>query len=205
MGKITPGESTTHESYDRVAKLWESDHLTKKFWQDNFDRFYKLLPEGKVLEIGCGAGRDAEELVGFGYDYMGTDISANQVELARKNHPGANFEQVSLYDLDYHELFNGFWCTAVLIHVPKARIDEALQSIHRNMLPKAVGFIAIKEGEGERLEVREELDNAEFLFSYWQNDEFKETLADNSMEVLSQGRMSFSQRTTWLTYHVRVN
>jgi hypothetical protein len=36
-----------------------------------------------------------------------------QLEQARNNNPGAVFEQVNLYDLDFTEPFDGFWAAAV--------------------------------------------------------------------------------------------
>ena len=203
MTELTKNEEITRQSYNKTANAWTADHWTQKFWGDNFDYFYELLPSGRVLEVGCGAGRDAQDLIKLGYDYLGTDISERLVEEAKKNNPGANFEQVSLYNLDFKEPFDGFWCAAVLIHLPKERIDEALQAIKRNIKAKAIGFIAMKEGVGEGLETRPELDNAQFLFTYYQDDEFREVLSKNGLQVLRQGYMPMSQRTKWLTYHVR--
>lgn len=188
-----------------MAAEWSSSHWTKKFWGDNFDFFYDLLPKGRLLEIGCGAGRDAQELIEFGYDYTGTDVSDGQLVEARKNNPGAHFEQTSLYDLDFPEPFDGFWCAAVLIHVPKDRIPEALQAITRNIVPKAIGFIAMKEGDGEELEKKEELNGAEFLYAYWQDNEFRKVLEENGLEILRQARVPMSERTKWLTYHIRAS
>jgi SAM-dependent methyltransferase len=203
MSELTQSEQTTLDSYNRVAGLWSADHWTKNFWSENLDYFNELLPSGRLLEIGCGAGRDAQDLIKLGYDYQGVDISGELIKEAHKNNPGAEFNEASLYDLDFEQPFDGFWCAAVLIHLPKGRINEALGAIKRNMKAKAIGFIAIKEGEGEKLEVRPELDNAKFLFSYYQDDEFQNILSKNNFEVLRQGYMPMSERTKWLTYHVK--
>lgn len=203
MGELTRPEQITKNSYDEEAAAWVSGHETRKFWGSNFDAFHKLLPRGRVLEIGCGAGRDAQELISLGYDYVGTDISKGLLTRAQKNNPGAQFEEASLYDLDFKDPFDGFWCAAVLIHIPKKRIGEALQAIKGNIKTQAIGFIAIKEGFGERLEARPELNNAEFLFSYWQNDEFKKTLDSNGFEVVCEDYIPISERTKWLCYIVK--
>lgn len=204
MSSLTRPEEITKSSYDREAEAWTSDHETQKFWSTNFDVFHELLPQGRILEIGCGAGRDAQELIQLGYDYIGADISSGLLVKARKNNPGADFREVSLYDLDFKEPFDGFWCAAVLIHVPKERINEALQAVKRNIKTGAIGFIAVKEGKGERLEQRPELNNANFFFAYWQNDEFKAVLAENGFDVLKEGYIPMSERTKWLTYIVKI-
>lgn len=203
MSKLTRHEEITMHSYDSSAREWMYSHMTPKFWDDNFDYFYELFPEGRVLEVGCGAGRDAQELIKHGYDYTGIDISGNLLELAQENNPEGRFQKMSLYDMNFEQPFDGFWCAAVLIHVPKKRIAEALQAIKHSVIPKAIGFIAMKEGEGEKMEVKDYLKNLDFLFAYWQNQEFREVLRKNDFEVLRQGLIPVSEKTRWLTYHVQ--
>jgi SAM-dependent methyltransferase len=204
MSDLTKPEIITKQSYDSVSAKWADTHKTSRFWRENFDKFFELLPRGRLLEVGCGSGRDAQELIAQGYEYTGTDISAPQLEQARKNNPGAAFEQISLYDLDFPEPFDGFWAAAVLIHVPKGRIDEALDAIKRNMNAKAMGFLAMKEGEGERLEVKDYLEDTPYFFAYWQRDEFRDVLAQHGMTSLYEGYIPMSERTKWLTYIVQV-
>ena len=61
-GKLTEAELRTVRSYDAMAASFDSSHKDKAFWLIDMRRFYELLPEGKVLEIGTGSGRDARTL-----------------------------------------------------------------------------------------------------------------------------------------------
>lgn len=203
MTRLTENEAITRDSYTKTSGQWNDGHGTKKFWGKNFDEFYKLLPKGRVLEIGCGAGRDAQELIEHGYEYLGTDISEGMIKEAKKRLPGHNFKQKSVYDLSYSDKFDGFWAAACLIHVPKPRIDEALQAIKNSIKPGAIGFISMKEGIGDILEQRESLDNKKFYFVFWQNDEFKETLRKNGFKILHEDYIPMSERTKWLCYIVK--
>jgi SAM-dependent methyltransferase len=203
MSELTEPEIITKESYDSVAEQWADTHKTVKFWQENFDEFFRFLPQGRLLEVGCGSGRDARELIAHGYDYVGTDISGPQLEQARNNNPGAVFEQVNLYDLDFTESFDGFWAAAVLIHVPKNRIDEALTAITKNIKAKAIGFIAMKEGEGEELQTKDYLKDTPYFFAFWQRDEFRDVLSRHGLTSLYEGYIPMSHGTKWLTYIVR--
>lgn len=48
----------------------------------------RYLPEkGRVLEIGCGSGRDAAFLVGRGFDVTATDAAAAMLTVAARRHP----------------------------------------------------------------------------------------------------------------------
>ena len=46
-----------------------------------------LPPRCRVLEIGCGSGRDAAFLLSHGYDVTATDASASMLALAAQRHP----------------------------------------------------------------------------------------------------------------------
>lgn len=205
--KLTPEEVQTMKTYDTQSVDWASKHSSERFWGEEMDRFEKLLPEGKVLEIGSGGGRDAKELIAKGYDYTGTDISQGLLEEAKKANPGAKFLQQSVYDLDFPKnTFDGFWASAVLLHIPKGRIDEALGRLHSVIRNNGVGFISIKQGEGQKIE-EDEPDMTERrirLFAYWQDEEFREALKRNNFEVVDTGFKPMSERTKWLIYFVRV-
>lgn len=113
----------------------------------------ELLPTGKVLEIGSGGGRDAKELIAKGYKYTGTDVSKGLLEEARKANPSTVFLRQSVYDLDFPDnTFDGFWASAVLLHIPKDRIDEALSRLRAVVRNDGIGFISIKQGEGQKIE-----------------------------------------------------
>ena len=134
--KLTPQEKLTIEAYDQNATTWAQSRNKKGDWAKEKETFKEYLPSGKVLEIGSGGGRDAKDLIEMGYEYTGTDISKGLLEEARKNNPKATFLLQSVYELDFPEkTFDGFWACAVLLHMPKDRMSEALKSIH-NVIKK---------------------------------------------------------------------
>jgi SAM-dependent methyltransferase len=197
---MTEQEQETVKTYDMHAADWSASHSSTGFWQEELEDFRKFLPSGRILEIGAGGGRDAKELIAAGYDYRGSDISVGLLEEARKNNPGAVFDQVSVYDLNYDRPFDGFWCSAVLLHIPRDKLPKALAAIHRNMRLGAVGFMSVKEGTGERMED----EGGRRYFTYWSDKDFSERLARNGFEVLKRGYRPMSERTKWLTYIVSV-
>lgn len=202
MKKLTPGEQKTLQYYNQYGRQW-AQGKTKFDWKDDFEQFRKYLPKGKVLEIGSGGGRDAKFIIGAGYDYVGTDISEGLLKIARENNPGATFYQKSVYDLDFPEnSLDGFWAIAVLLHIPKTRIDEALQNIHKVIKADGIGVIALKQGEGESMENPPE--GGERFFAYYNLEEFKNILSKNNFKILSSRIWPKNERTTWLIYFVKV-
>ena len=148
--KLTRDEVKTVSFYNDNARSWSDEHFELDYWKEEFENFKKFLPKGKILEIGCGGGRDAKVLISKGYDYIGTDIAKNFVNVARKNNPKARFLVRSVYDLKFPEdFFDGLWCSATLLHIPKNKIKQALKEIKRVIKQDGVGFISVKQGVGE--------------------------------------------------------
>lgn len=199
--QLTPEEKITLETYNATAKQWSENHATPGFWKEEMGIFRTLLPDGKILEIGSGGGRDAKELLALSYEYVGTDISTGLIEVARRENPNAVFLAQSVYDLDFPEgtQFDGFWASAVLLHIPKARIDAALQRIKKFMREGAIGFISLKQGDGERLEEDKR------FFAYYSEKEFRQILQRNSFDVVQTTVHPMNEKTTWLCFFVRVH
>src|SRR5579864_4187654 len=51
----------------------------------------RSIQGGLVVELGCGSGIGARELVRAGYQVFGVDISPAMIRLARRRAPGAKF------------------------------------------------------------------------------------------------------------------
>lgn len=193
-------EHMTLAGYDRCAQSWADEHGAPGYWAEEIARFQTLLPAGRILEIGAGAGRDAKELIKIGYRYVGTDISVGFLNVARRALPGHEFHEQSVYDLSFpgQDPFDGFWASAVLLHIPKHRIDQALQRIKSVVRPGGVGFISLKDGTGEAVEV-ETVGGNELrrFFAYWSEPEFRSILARNGYTTQHYIYHPRSERTRW--------
>lgn len=57
-----------------------------------------LKPGTRVLDVGCGNGFTAGELLARGCDVVGIDLSGQGIEHARRSHPQGRFEQLPADD-----------------------------------------------------------------------------------------------------------
>lgn len=202
--KLTKQEKITIKTYDDKARDWSNKHLDFGFWKDELEAFYKYLPKGKIVEFGCGGGRDAKPLSDLGYEYLGTDVSKGFLKEAKKNNPNLKFIYKTLYRLDFKpNEFDGFWSSAVFLHIPKDRMNLVLQNIIKVIKPNGVGFISIKEGTGELLE-NDDVEGLTRLWSYYSLKEFGSLLKRNNLKILKKYRKKASEKTTWLIYFVKI-
>src|SRR5438132_2099798 len=58
------------------------------------------IRDGLVVDLGCGSGLWAEQLIKRGYEVLGIDISDAMIRLARQRAPQAEFRGSSLFQAD---------------------------------------------------------------------------------------------------------
>ena len=177
LSRMDDPELITKETYNRIAEQWAKEHNNVDYFQQEFEIFRSFLPKGKVLDVGCGAGRDYQFFQGGQYDYTGVDYSSGLLGVAREQFPEARFVEGNILDLPFQDQeFDGFWAAASLLHIPKDKMNKALQSIKRILKERGVGFIALEKGDGEQM-VADDNHNQDMrdqrFFSYWQNRNFR--------------------------------
>ena len=95
--------------YNKIAKIY-SERNYGKILQFQLLRFGSLLKGKKVLDAGCGPGRDVEYLMSEGYEVTGIDLSEGMIEEAKKNVPNGNFVLMDFRKMKFKaKSFDGIW------------------------------------------------------------------------------------------------
>ena len=133
------------DGYDKIAEryfAWSdaSPSPTRLAW---LDRAVRRIPLGTdVLDLGCGAGVPVTRALAAGRRVTGVDLSARQVELARRNVREATFTQADMTTLDLPpDSLDAVVAFYSLTHLPQAELPKLLASIHRWLRPGGV-FVA---------------------------------------------------------------
>ncbi len=111
--------------------------------------FLGLLPEGgAILELGCGAGNHAAEMLARGFALRATDGSPEMAAIAsrRLNHA---VETMRFDELDESDAYDGVWASACLLHVPRDELGGILARIHRALKTGGVFYASFKSGDGD--------------------------------------------------------
>ncbi|WP_158634160.1 class I SAM-dependent methyltransferase [Amycolatopsis sp. WAC 04169] len=145
--------SSTRRAYDENAAVYVRATGTLDLFpglDHELDRFFDALPGSSVLDLGCGAGRDAEYLIGRGAAVMAADLSE---ELLRHTRSRCAVDGAVLCDLLALPIaagvFDGVWACASIVHLPSEAHPRVFSEIHRVLAPGGVTAISLKEGEGE--------------------------------------------------------
>ncbi|MBX7492931.1 methyltransferase domain-containing protein [Qipengyuania sp. 1NDW9] len=115
----------------------------------HLDRFLdRLSPGARILELGCGGGRDSARIIERGFDLDATDGTPAMVRKANERFDvGA---RVMLFgDLAAKEEYDAVWAHACLLHVPRSDLPPILTKILEALKPRGLHFANYKLGEAE--------------------------------------------------------
>jgi SAM-dependent methyltransferase len=147
------------EDYFNSTKGFDMSYL--------YNLFLPHIPKGgKILDAGCGSGRDTKYFLEQQYDVTAIDGSANLAALASA-YTGQNVRTLKFQDINYDHQFDGIWASASLLHVPKSDIQDVLKKIYRALKKDGILYTSFRYGEEESFE-----ENRYF------NDQTEESLKD---------------------------
>ncbi|MEV7226188.1 MULTISPECIES: class I SAM-dependent methyltransferase [Polymorphospora] len=164
--------------------------------------FGKLAEAGPILDLGCGAGRDMAYWADRGRRVVGLDLSLGMLRQAAAR-CGQPLAQGDMCGLPFRAgVFTGVWCSASLLHLPKALAPVVLAEVARVLRPGGVLMVALKEGGGEGWE-DESFWNAPGgvtrFFARYASTEVDALLAAD-FDTRVQRRYTSEIGTAWLTH-----
>lgn len=139
--------------YDAMAENYlKSKNPNDAATISSLEELAKVLPEGaSVLDLGCGAGVPATRWLSERFDVTGVDISAGQLQIARKNVPKAKFIKCDMGAFEAEpESLDAVVSLLSIIHVPRDEQPGLFRSIHRWLKPGGhfFGILSVGEWEG---------------------------------------------------------
>lgn len=114
-----------------------------------YEPFIKHLPpQARVLDAGCGAGRDAKAFAQMGFKVEAFDASEAMVGIAQQQGDFVVEHNTFLgFTRDY--TFDGIWACASLLHVPAQELPATFRHLASLLADNGVFYVSFKYGEGE--------------------------------------------------------
>jgi ubiquinone/menaquinone biosynthesis C-methylase UbiE len=139
----------TIAAYDVVAESY-----SRRFASANLGTylggFLTGIPrDARILDIGCGPGRDIASLSEIGFEVFGVDRSEGMLTVAGRVAPRATLVCGDIRSLPFgSELFAGVWHCASLVHISPFDAVTALSEVARVMSPGGSLFLSVAAGNG---------------------------------------------------------
>lgn len=164
---------------------------------EDIERAIELAPgHGRVVEIGCGDGRDAKEIVARTGWYEGFDPSGQLLEIARKTLPQTSFKQADALSYQYPENLDVVYAFASLLHLPKDDLQSVFARVAAALRSGGIFYISLKERSKYEEEVKRDA-YGERMFYYYTPDIIRE-FAGEPYESVYEDHQRFGN-TDWFT------
>jgi len=187
--------------YDQIAAQYAARNapMTTALRAIAADFVGRIEPDGVVLDVGCGAGRDLAWFAAHHVRMVGVDLSLGMLTEAAA-HVQAPLLQMDMRHLAFRaDTFAAVWCIASLLHLPKRAAPQALAEIRRVLIAGGLLCVSVKEGKGEGWEPDADYGAVRRFFARYEQAEMITMLAGSGFTI----RDSSSARAMghhWLTF-----
>ena len=150
------------EYIKKTLNYYDSNaYLYKELWLKEFSKNYNfdipdiflsyLNKEDKILDLGCGVGRDSKYFIEKGYNVTSIDGSKEMCKIA-KELIGLNVNQLNFLDINYTNEFDGIFACASLLHLSNEDLIIVLKKISNALKEKGILYISFKLGIENRID-----------------------------------------------------
>lgn len=154
-----------------------------------------------IIELGCGDGRDAEEIIKFTDNYIGIDASSEMINIARSRLPGVDFKVEDILSFKCPKEVDVIFAFASLLHLSKKEFSEVLNRYHDKLSERGVFYISLKEGDYDRKVSRDDV--GERIFYFYNEEDIKEIVGKDYKIEYSESKII--KEVKWLTVVLRKN
>lgn len=177
--------------YDEISTQYAEAFDKPALGLKQFIQYVK--PGGKVLDIGCGPGRDVKYLASQGFCVEGIDLSQKMIDIARKNCPQSKFSRMDMKKLKPKKnSLDGIVLSFSLIHLEKSEIPNFLNEVWQMLTDSGVVLIGIQEGQSQEKYISEPFKpEKEIFLNIMSRQELKHLLRSAGFSIVrSYGRKS---------------
>lgn len=174
-------------------------NVDMSLWRDKFEHYVlnsgatATTPQGeksslqlatgkKILDAGCGSGRDSLAFKKHGYLVVAFDASSEMCRMASAL-IGQEVLQMRFDEVTFADEFDGIWACASLLHVPGEELPETLGKLRTALKDRGALYVSFKYGEGSK-------QRGERVFSDFTEESVKALLSNAGFDILECGMTS---------------
>ena len=115
------------------------------------DQFISFLkPKARIMDLGCGTGRDSLYFASKGCFVLPVDASAEMCRITTEN-TKLQAQQIRFEELEYVEEFDGVWACASLLHASRESLPEIMSRINSALKLGGILYFSFKYGTGSAM------------------------------------------------------
>ncbi len=163
----------TKKAYEKGAT-----ELVKKFNQigpriENIKTAFSLFKDPKslnVLEIGCGNGRDAKQILKYTKNYIGIDFSEEMIKLSKEFLPKTNFIVTDMERFVIPKNIDIVFAFASFLHLNKISFKKILDKIYKKLNKNGVIYISLKYSKKYKEVIKNDKFGNRYFYYYSENN-----------------------------------
>ncbi len=139
----------TLDYYDKHAATFSAStvtvdlHETQERFLDSLRCCFPNQSKLRILDFGCGSGRDTKYFLENGYDVAAVDGSAELCKLASE-YTGIAVKHMLFEDLDAISEYHGIWACSSILHLSKPELTRIMRLIHTALIPSGMLYTSFK-------------------------------------------------------------
>ena len=126
--------------------------------------FLKYLTPGcRLLDLGCGSGRDSAYFSALGFNITAIDGSEELCKRVKTNY-GIEARCMQFEDIAFQAEFDAIWACASLLHIKKADMSNIMRKVSDSLKAGGILYASFKYGSDEHIS------NGRFFNNYTERD-----------------------------------
>ena len=179
-------QNETLAYYDQNAAAFAAG-TEKVDFAEMQDQFLALLPPGsKILDFGCGSGRDTRYFLDRGYCVDATDGSEEMCRYAEK-YTGIPVRKMLFSELNAVDVYDGIWACSSILHVRLPELPDVFGKMVRALRKHGIIYTSFKYG----------------TYAGMRNGRYFTDFTEESFEKFLSDIPNLRMRRMWVTSDVR--
>lgn len=138
----------TLEYYNENAKVYVDSTKNLKFTQLQ-DKFLSYMePGARVLDFGCGSGRDSKYFLDRKFKVDAIDGSAEFVKIASE-YAQIEVKQMLFQELDSIGIYDGIWACSSILHLTRDELVNVFGKMAKALVSRGIVYTSFKYGTEE--------------------------------------------------------
>ena len=138
----------TIDYYNKNANYYFDKTVNAKMYEQ-YELFLKYVKKnGRILDFGCGSGRDALYFKNRGYEVSAIDGSIELCKLAH-DYTGLDVKCIDFKDFNDKDIYDGVWACSTLLHIKRKDLLDVLKRIRESLKDDGYLFASFLNNDKE--------------------------------------------------------